>query len=112
VWRDSADIAAHWPLFLRDHPDFTKVFLLNSEDFSQRANDSSYVFRRGVNPALVHEIVRRSHAAGLRVAAHIQRAGQWTDERARDTGGHSTGYCDGCARARRMELKKLLPAFD
>jgi hypothetical protein len=41
----------------------------------------------------------------------IQRAGQWTEERASDTAGHSTGYCDGCARARRTQLKDSLPNF-
>jgi len=74
VVRDSADVAARWPAFLQGHPDFVKVFLLNSEDFATRANDSAYVYRRGINPALVSEIVRRAHAAGLRVAAHIYTA--------------------------------------
>jgi hypothetical protein len=38
----------------------------------------------------------------------LNRASRWTDERASDTGGHSTGFCDKCARARRMELKEIL----
>jgi hypothetical protein len=34
----------------------------------------------------------------------IQRAGQWTEERGSGTAGHSTGFCDECARAQRLEL--------
>jgi hypothetical protein len=38
----------------------------------------------------------------------IQCAGEWTEERASDTGGHSTGFCDDCAKARRTEIKAIL----
>jgi hypothetical protein len=37
----------------------------------------------------------------------IQRASEWTDEQASDTGGHSTGFCDPCARTQRLELEQL-----
>jgi hypothetical protein len=38
----------------------------------------------------------------------IHCAGEWTEERAISAGGHSTGFCDECARARRSELAREL----
>ena len=84
VVRDSADIAERWPLFMAGKPAFVKVFLLYSEEYSKRSNDSSYEYHRGMNPALVPEIARRAHAAGLKVSAHIYTA---TDFRNAVNGG-------------------------
>ena len=84
VVQDSTDIADRWPLFLQGHPAFTKAFLLNSEEFTRRSTDDKFLYRRGINPALIPEIVRRSHAAGLRVSAHIYTA---ADFRAAVKGG-------------------------
>lgn len=72
--RDSVEIAARWPLFLAGKPDFAKVFLLNSEEFERRRNDDAFLYKRGMDPRLVPEIVRRAHLAGLRVSAHIYTA--------------------------------------
>jgi hypothetical protein len=41
----------------------------------------------------------------------VHRAGEWTEERAISAGGHSTGFCDECARARRSQLTAALPHF-
>jgi hypothetical protein len=68
------DIARKWPAILAQRPDFIKIFLLYSEQYSQRASDSAAVGWRGLDPALVPEIVGRAHDAGLRVAAHIETA--------------------------------------
>jgi hypothetical protein len=75
--RDSVDIAARWPAFLAGKPDFAKVFLLNSEEYERRRNDDAYLYKRGIDPRLVPEIVRRAHQAGLRVSAHIYTAGDF-----------------------------------
>lgn len=74
VVRDSADVAARWPRFIADRPDFAKVFLLYSEEHARRSTDSAFQFRRGIDPTLVPEIVSRAHAAGLRISAHIYTA--------------------------------------
>lgn len=66
-----ADIERVWPGFMRGHPDFVKVFLLYSEEYERRHNDPAFVYKRGLNPALVQLIVRRAHAADLRVSAHV-----------------------------------------
>jgi imidazolonepropionase-like amidohydrolase len=60
-----ADVERVWPGFLADRPDFVKVFLVHA------AGDGD---KQGIDPALVPGIVRRAHAAGLRVAAHIETA--------------------------------------
>src|ERR1035437_5903020 len=75
--RDSMDIAARWPAFLASKPDFVKVFLLNSEEYERRRNDDAFLYKRGMDPRLVSEIVRRAHQAGLRVSAHIYTAGDF-----------------------------------
>ena len=69
-----ADIDRKWPGFIAGRPDFIKVFLLYSEEFEARKNDPQYRFQRGIDPALVPEIARRAHAAGLRLSAHVYTA--------------------------------------
>lgn len=66
-----ADIERLWPAFVRRRPDFVKVFLLYSEEYDKRRSDPAYLYKRGLNPALVPLIVQRAHAAGLRVSAHV-----------------------------------------
>ena len=71
---NSDDLARKWPAILAQHPDFIKVFLLYSEEYERRKADTAFFGWRGINPALVPEVVRRAHAARLRVAAHIETA--------------------------------------
>ena len=66
-----ADIDRRWPYFLGGHPDFVKIFLFRSEQHAQIKNDPRFKGNRGIDPALVPEIVRRAHAAGLQVSAHV-----------------------------------------
>jgi imidazolonepropionase-like amidohydrolase len=68
------DLDKKWPRFLAQRPDFVKTFLLYSEEYEKRRADSAYFNWRGLNPELLREIVRRAHAAGLRVMAHIETA--------------------------------------
>jgi hypothetical protein len=77
VVSDSSDIAARWPIFLAGKPAFAKVFLVHSEEYERRRADSVFMYRRGIDPRLVPEIVRRAHLAGLRVSAHIYSAGDF-----------------------------------
>lgn len=71
------DLDRKWNRILANRPDFIKTFLLYSEEFEKRRNDSAYFNWRGLNPALLPEIVRRTHAAGLRVMCHIESAGDF-----------------------------------
>ena len=77
VWTiaDRADLDSKWPLILASHPDFIKTLLLYSEEYERRKSDTAFFNWRGLNPALLPEIVRRAHSAGLRVMTHIETAG-------------------------------------
>ncbi len=69
-----SDLDRKWPAILAQKPDFIKTFLLYSEEYLARRDDSVFFNWRGLNPALLPEIVRRAHAAGLRVMTHIETA--------------------------------------
>ena len=71
---DLAMLDAKWPRILDEQPDFIKTYLLYSEQYEQRRADSTYRDWRGLNPALLPEIVRRAHAAGKRVSTHVETA--------------------------------------
>jgi imidazolonepropionase-like amidohydrolase len=58
-----ADVDRVWDAYLRGRPDFAKVFAITGN-----------AARQGLAPDLVPYIVRRAHAAGLRVSAHIESA--------------------------------------
>ena len=66
------DLERKWPRIVAGRPDFIKVVLVHSEEFARRRTDSAFFNWRGLDPALVPEIVRRAHAAGLRVSAHVE----------------------------------------
>ena len=68
------DVDERWPLLRAGKTDFVKVFLEFSEEYEHRKNDPSFMYRRGIDPKLVPYIVRRAHADGLRVSAHIYSA--------------------------------------
>lgn len=67
-----ADLERKWPRMLAGRPDFVKLVLVHSEEFDRRRNDTIYFNWKGLDPALVPEVVRRAHRAGLRVSAHIE----------------------------------------
>jgi hypothetical protein len=71
------DLDRKWNRILATHPDFIKAFLLYSEEFDKRRSDSAYFNWRGLNPALLPEVVRRAHKARLRVMCHIETAGDF-----------------------------------
>lgn len=68
------DLDRKWPAILAQRPDFIKTFLLHSEEYQKRRNDSTYFNWRGLDPRLLPEIVRRAHAAHLRVMTHVETA--------------------------------------
>jgi imidazolonepropionase-like amidohydrolase len=68
------DLERKWPRILAGHPDFIKVILVHSEEYQRRRLDTAYFNWKGLDPALVPEVVRRAHAARLRVSAHVETA--------------------------------------
>ena len=69
-----ADLDRKWGRVLAGKPDFIKTYLQYSEEYERRKGDDTYLDRRGLNPALLPEIVKRAHVAGLSVATHVETA--------------------------------------
>jgi predicted amidohydrolase YtcJ len=69
---DRAALDAKWTAIVAGKPDFIKIYLLFSNEYAKRKDDSTVRGVKGLDPALVPEIVRRAHEAGLRVGAHIE----------------------------------------
>ena len=69
-----ADLDRKWEKILAGKPDFIKTYLQYSEEFEKRKEGDAYFDWRGLNPALLPEIVRRAHRAGLRVSTHVETA--------------------------------------
>jgi hypothetical protein len=69
-----ADLDAKWPAIIAAEPDFIKTYLLFSEDYARRLSDTTTYGWRGLDPALLPEIVRRAHGAGKRVSTHVETA--------------------------------------
>jgi len=72
--RDSVDFERRWQTFLSTRQDFVKVLLLYSEHFSTAKDDPREFNWHGFDPSLMPLLVRRAHAAGLRVTAHVETA--------------------------------------
>jgi hypothetical protein len=69
------DIDRAWPRLIAGKPDFVKVFLVHSDEYAARRDNTALTPKnRGIDPALVPAIVARAHAATLRVSAHIENA--------------------------------------
>ena len=96
VWiiENEKDLARKWPAILAGKPDFIKVLLQHSDEYEKRRNDTSAFDWRGIDPKLVPEIVRRAHAAGLRVMAHVETAADMRTalEAGADQIGHMPGF--------------------
>jgi hypothetical protein len=71
------DLDRKWPVILDDHPDFIKTHLLYTEEFDKRRDDPKYYGDKGLDPKVLALIVARAHANGLRVACHIETAGDF-----------------------------------
>lgn len=69
-----ADLDRKWEKVLAGKPDFIKTYLLYSEEYEKRKTDEKYFAWKGLYPALLPEIVRRAHRAGLRVTTHVETA--------------------------------------
>lgn len=66
------DVREKYALIRAERPDFIKVMLYFSEEFEARKDDPEFYGSRGLDPALLPEVVRLAHADGLRVAVHVE----------------------------------------
>jgi hypothetical protein len=69
-----ADLDAKWPLVLQFRPDFIKAILVHSEEYAKRRDDEKYFGARGLDPQVFPLLVKRAHAARLRVSVHVNSA--------------------------------------
>jgi hypothetical protein len=71
---DKTDLDRKWGLILAGKPDFIKTYLLYSEEYNKRKDDGRYQYWKGLDPALLPDIVKLAHRYGLRVSTHIESA--------------------------------------
>lgn len=90
-----ADIDAKFPLILAHRPDFLKIAIVFSSDSAERVpwGDTRW-YVHGLRPRVVPALVQRAHAAGLRVAAHVDTAHDFevAVRAGVDVLAHSVGY--------------------
>ena len=66
------ELEKKWPFILADKPAFIKVYLLYSEEYERRKNDTSFNGRKGLNSLFVKYIVAKARSAGLSVSCHAE----------------------------------------
>lgn len=66
------ELEKKWPFILADKPGFIKAYLLYSEEYTQRKDDTSFDGKKGLNPKLLPLLVKKANAAGLRVSCHVE----------------------------------------
>ncbi len=66
-----ADVDAKWEKFLAQKPDVVKIFLLDAENY-ERLSKNGKAGDKGLSPEVAEYVVRKAHAANLRVYAHIE----------------------------------------
>jgi imidazolonepropionase-like amidohydrolase len=62
-----------WDKFLAQKPDVVKIFLLDAENYETLAKNGK-AGDKGLSPEVAEYVVKKAHAAGLRVLAHIETA--------------------------------------
>lgn len=67
------DLEKKWQTILDGKPNFIKIYLLTSEDFADKKKNLARIPLGviGLDPQIVPAIVKKAHAAGLRVSAHV-----------------------------------------
>ncbi len=69
-----ADLDARWARIAAARPAIVKIILIDSANYAANRKLPELFGFNGLDPALVPEIVRRSHALHARVAAHVDTA--------------------------------------
>ncbi len=68
------DLRKKWPRIVSSKPDLLKIMLMDVEHFEELRRNTRTIDDKGLDPALVPEIVARSHRSKLRLAAHVETA--------------------------------------
>lgn len=88
------DLDTRWSAIAQAKPAIVKVILIDSPNYAANRKVHELFGFNGLDPALVPEIVRRAHAIGARVAAHVDTAGDFANAVAGgvDIVAHLPGY--------------------
>lgn len=68
-----ADVTEQWPGYIAQDPDVVKVYLMDVKKGLKEGDMTD----RGLRPEVLRAVVERAHAAGKRVFAHINTAGDF-----------------------------------
>lgn len=68
------DFNDKWESLKKTKPDFIKTYLLYSEEFEKRKNDTNYFSWKGLDPSILKTIVLRIHKDGYKVSTHVETA--------------------------------------
>ncbi|WP_025744035.1 amidohydrolase family protein [Aquimarina pacifica] len=74
IINDLEDLNKKWDKILSFSPNFIKLNLLYSEEYDERKNDTTFFGKKGLDPKLIPDIVKKAHASNLRVSAHVATA--------------------------------------
>jgi hypothetical protein len=66
------ELEKKWPFILSQKPAFIKFYLIFSEEYEQRKEDTLFNGKKGIDPKLAKLIVQKAHSAGLKVSAHAE----------------------------------------
>ena len=66
------ELEKKWPFILAQKPGFIKFYLIFSEEYEQRKDDTAFNGKKGIDPKLAKLITKKAHAAGLKVSAHAE----------------------------------------
>ncbi|HLP37136.1 hypothetical protein [Lacibacter sp.] len=66
------ELEKKWPFILSQKPGFIKFYLIFSEEYDQRKDDTLFNGKKGIDPKLAKLITKKAHAAGLKVSAHAE----------------------------------------
>ncbi len=68
-----ADVDTKWPLIMQYKPDHIKICLMDAADYISKRK-AEKVETYGLSPEVAAYIVKKAHAVGLRVFAHVETA--------------------------------------
>lgn len=68
------DFNDKWESLKKTKPDFIKTYLLYSEEFEKRKNDTNYFGWKGLDPSILKMMVIKIHQDGYRVSTHVETA--------------------------------------
>jgi imidazolonepropionase-like amidohydrolase len=110
----AADLEDTWPAIAAGDPDIVKLFLLDAREDPPPMPESGLPRGHGLRPSLVPSLVARAHAAGARVAAHVETAADLriAVEAGVDLVAHMPGYLYGSEPDGRIRLDDPTTPFE